>query len=43
MNMNDEELLREFAVARNLKDTTKESYKIYLKEYSTFNQKTIQD
>lgn len=43
MNMNDEELLREFAVARNLKDTTKESYKIYLKEYSTFNQKTIQE
>lgn len=43
MNMNDEELLEEFAVARNLKDTTKIAYKTYLTEYSEYNQKTIQE
>lgn len=43
MNMNDKELLDEFAETRNLKETTKYSYSLYLKEYTLFNKKSMQD
>lgn len=43
MNMNDTELLEEFAISRNLQDTTKYTYKLYLKEYCEYCQKTIQE
>lgn len=43
MNMNDIDILNNFAYNRNLNPSTKKNYQITIKQYTNYHQKTIQE